>query len=386
MDLAVRLAGAVESTGHEGVILRCVAEHHQLGSADALTVGGQLAGLLHGLAHQLDGVHVQTGLGGTDVYRAAHDVGLGQCAGDGLDQAAVTGREALVHKGGVAAHKVHAHLFACGIQCLGKVHGVCIGAGTQQHGNGGDADPLVDDGNAVLGADMLHSGHQIGCLGGDLIVDFFAGLLRVRINAVQQADAHGDRAHVQIVLREHLDGLEDVAGVHHAHSSFSLNGVHRVENFLAGEVDLHPHLSGQSVHLLVQLLVGDAALGDVHQHDHGEHALQDALGDVLDVDVQLTAKARDTGDDAHGVVADDGNECFHNSYPFYINVDRTKGSPLGRGLLISSIADFTKNEHSFWKKEQGKREKECLSLAELAKTRCKLPGSVLYLSINIATG
>ena len=131
----------------------------------------------------------------------------------------VGGYTALVHKGGVAAHKVHAHLFACGIQCLGKVHGVCIGAGTQQHGNGGDADPLVDDGNAVLGADMLHGGHQIGCLGGDLVVNLFAGLLRVRINAVQQADAHGDRAHVQIVLREHLDGLEDVAGIHHAHKS-----------------------------------------------------------------------------------------------------------------------------------------------------------------------
>ena len=100
----------------------------------------------------------------------------------------------------------------------------------------------------------------------------------------------------------------------------------------------------------------------------------------------IAAQARDAGDDAHGVVADDGNECFHNSYPFYINVDRTKGSPLGRGLLTSSIADFTKNEYSFWKKEQGKREKECLSPAELAKTRCKLPGSVLYLSTNIATG
>ena len=36
------------------------------------------------------------------------------------------------------------------------------------------------------------------------------------------------------------------------------------------------------------------------------------------VDVQLTAKARDAGDDAHGVVADDGNECFHNSYPFFV--------------------------------------------------------------------
>ena len=219
MNLTIRLAGAVECTGHEGVVLRCVAEHHQLCGTDALTISRQLTGLLDGLAHELDGVHVQSCLGGTDVHRAAHDVGLGQCAGDGLDQAAVTGREALMHKGGVAAHKVHVHLFACGIQCLGKVHGVCIGAGTQQHGNGGDTDPLVDDGNAVLGADMLHGGHQIGSLGGDLIVDFFAGLLRVRINAVQQADAHGDRAHVQIVLREHLDGLEDVAGIHHAHKS-----------------------------------------------------------------------------------------------------------------------------------------------------------------------
>ena len=96
-----------------------------------------------------------------------------------------------------------------------------------------------------------------------------------------------------------------------------------------GEIDLHPHLSGQSVHLLVQLLVGDAALGDVHQHDHGEHALQDALGDVLDVDVQLTAKARDAGDDAHGVVADDGNECFHNSYPFCYSV-----RPLRHGCAV----------------------------------------------------
>ena len=95
MDLTVGLAGTVECTGHEGIVFGCVAEHHQLCRADALAVGGQLAGLLHGFAHQLDGIHVQARLGGTDIYRAAHDVGLGQCAGDGLDQAAVTGREAL---------------------------------------------------------------------------------------------------------------------------------------------------------------------------------------------------------------------------------------------------------------------------------------------------
>ena len=68
MDLAVGLTGAVEGTRHKGIVLRCVAEDHQLCCADALTVGGELAGLLDGLAHQFDGVHVQARLGGADVH------------------------------------------------------------------------------------------------------------------------------------------------------------------------------------------------------------------------------------------------------------------------------------------------------------------------------
>ena len=217
VDLAVGLAGAVERTGHKGIILRRVAEDHQLCRADALAVGGQLAGLFDGLAHQLDGVHVQARLGGTDVHRAADDIRLSQCAGDGLDEPPVTRREALVHEGRVAAHEVDADLFARSVQRLGKIHGVSLRASTQQHGDGRYADALVDDGDAVLGADMLHGGHQIRRLGGDLVVDLLTGLFRVRVDAVQQADAHGHGAHIQVVLREHLDGFEDVAGIHHTH-------------------------------------------------------------------------------------------------------------------------------------------------------------------------
>ena len=219
VDLTVGFAGAVERAGHKGVVLRRVAEDDQLCRADALTVCRQLRGFLDGLAHQLDGVHVQACLGGTDVDRAADDVRLGQSAGDGLDQAFVARRKALVHQGRVAAHKVDAHLFAGSVQCLGKIHGVRVRAGTQQHGNGGHADPLVDDGDAILGADVLHRRHQIGRLGGDLIVNFLAGLFGIRVDAVQQADAHGNGAHVQIILRKHLDGFEDVAGVDHTHWS-----------------------------------------------------------------------------------------------------------------------------------------------------------------------
>ena len=91
--------------------------------------------------------------------------------------------------------------------------------------------------------------------------------------------------------------------------------MHRVEHFLTGDVDLHPHLLGQGVCAVVQFLVADAAMADVHQHDHGEHALQDALGHVFDVDVELTSQGSNFCDDADGVVADDRDECFHIPYP-----------------------------------------------------------------------
>ena len=317
VDLTVRLAGAVECTGHEGVVLRCVAEYHQLCGTDALTISRQLTGLLDGLAHELDGIHIQSCLGGTDVHRAAHDVGLGQCAGNGLDQAAVTGRKALVHQSTVAAHKVYTHLFTGGIQSFCKLHRVGIRAGTQQHGDGCDTDAFVDDGNTVLGTDMLHRGHKVCGLGGDLVIDVLARLLRVRVDAVQQADAHGDGAHVQIVLSEHLDGLENVTGIKHTHSCVlpPSDGVHGIKNFLTGHVDLHAHLGSQCIAALVQLFVAHIAVADIHQHDHGEHALQDALGHVLDIDVQFGAQTSDLGNNAHGIVTNDGNECFHRFHP-----------------------------------------------------------------------
>ena len=68
MDDTVGLTHAVEGTRHEGVVLRSVAEHHQLGTADALLVGSELGGLLDDLAHELDGVQVEAGLGGADVH------------------------------------------------------------------------------------------------------------------------------------------------------------------------------------------------------------------------------------------------------------------------------------------------------------------------------
>ena len=64
VDDAVGLADAVERAGHERVVLDRVAEHDQLGAADAVAVGGAFRGRLDDLAHARHGVHVDAGARG----------------------------------------------------------------------------------------------------------------------------------------------------------------------------------------------------------------------------------------------------------------------------------------------------------------------------------
>ena len=66
----------MEATGHERVVVRHVAERHELDAAVRVVVGGALGDVLDDVAEQFDRVHVDAGLGGTDVHRRAHDVGL----------------------------------------------------------------------------------------------------------------------------------------------------------------------------------------------------------------------------------------------------------------------------------------------------------------------
>ena len=52
--IAAARSGAltVEGSGHEGVVLHGVAEHHQLGAAETAPAGGPFGQLLDGLAHE----------------------------------------------------------------------------------------------------------------------------------------------------------------------------------------------------------------------------------------------------------------------------------------------------------------------------------------------
>ena len=95
--------------------------------------------------------------------------------------------------------------------------------------------------------------------------------------------------------------------------------MHRVKDFLAGHGDLHLHLVPQGGEAVADGGRVDGATVQTDQHDHAEHILHDGLGDVFDVDVQLGADGADLGDDAHGVVPDDGDNSFHTICPLIQN-------------------------------------------------------------------
>ena len=78
MDLTIRLAGAVERAGHEGIILRRIAEDDQLGRTDAVALGGDLGRAANDGAHHRDGVHIDARLGRADIDAAANQIGLSQ--------------------------------------------------------------------------------------------------------------------------------------------------------------------------------------------------------------------------------------------------------------------------------------------------------------------
>ena len=206
VDDPLGLAHAVEGAGHEGVILHSVAEHHQLGAAEAALVGGAVRAGLHGLAHELHGVHVDARLGGADVHGGAHQVGDRQGLGNGGDEVAVPPGHALLHQGGEAADEVDAGLLGRPVQSLSKGH-IVVGVRSPRHqGDGSHRDALVDNGNAKLRLNVLSGLHQVLGGGGDLVVDLLTGHLGVGVAAVQQRDTHGDGADIQVLLVNHVNG------------------------------------------------------------------------------------------------------------------------------------------------------------------------------------
>ena len=206
IDDAVRFAGAVEGARHKGIILRCIAEDNQLGGTDALPVAGQFRGSADDGAHGADGIHVDAGLGAADIDRGTDELCFGKSLRDRGYQRLVAGGKAFLGQGGVTADEVDADGAGSLIQCSGILDRIAAGdAG--QHSDRRNGYPFVDNGNAVFFFDGFSYGYQVSCLADDLFIDLFTCFVDVCIGTVQQGDAHGGGADVQIFVLDHPYGF-----------------------------------------------------------------------------------------------------------------------------------------------------------------------------------
>ena len=213
----------MEAAGHERIVVRSVAERHEFDAAIGVVVGGGVRDVLDDVAEQFDGIHVDTGFGGAHVDGRAYDVGFGQRLRQGADEHLLGRGHGLRHERGVAADQIDADLLGRPVERVRDLHevvGALAGAGADQRDRG-DGDALVDDRDAVIAFDGLAGRHEILGIGGDFVVDVVADGIDVIGRAIQQADAHGDGAHVELLLLDHLVGLVDLHDIQHRCFLFS---------------------------------------------------------------------------------------------------------------------------------------------------------------------
>ena len=112
-----------------------------------------------------------------------------------------------MHQRGVAADKIHAYRLCRPIQRQSQpeVALFVIAAADQRDRRDGNA--LVHDRDTIFVFDVLAGFYKILCKRRDFRIDFFAAAVNIRIDTIQQRNAHGDRPNVQMLGFDHFNDL-----------------------------------------------------------------------------------------------------------------------------------------------------------------------------------
>ena len=202
-DNLLRLTDAVESTCHERIVPRGVGKHYQLGTAQGILVTGKLGSTLDNLTHLAHTVHVDASLGRTQVDRGAYHISGSQCLGNGVQQDFIAIGKALFHQCRKTADEVYAHSLGSLVQGLSYRHIRISLACLSSDGNRGYGNALVNDRNTILSLDILTGLYKKFGRFGNLIIHIAAELVNVRMSTITQGNAHGNGAHIQLILRNH---------------------------------------------------------------------------------------------------------------------------------------------------------------------------------------
>ena len=190
---------------HKRHVLRNVAEHNELGAADAVAVG-RCIGCFHDfLAHEAYGIHVDAALGRAHIDRRADAIGCGQGFRQRIDEIALAWRHAFFYQGAEASDEVHADFFGAFVEDAADAHHLIGRKACANRADGRDGDALVDDGNAVAVAYAVAGFHQTFGVLEDLAAHFKFEDIEIVARAVEKVDAERYRAHIEMLAAKHID-------------------------------------------------------------------------------------------------------------------------------------------------------------------------------------
>ncbi len=210
IDDTVRLGCAVESAGHERVVLDRVAEHDELGAADRTRRRGQLGRAPDHVPHLGDRIHVEAGAGRTDIDRRADALRAGERGRQGGDEVGVDRAHALFDRRREAADEVDLQV-ACGlVECFGDVDKLSTAAPSRDERDRRYGDPVVDDRQPELAREIGADTMQVLGDTRHLLEDVSAKRVGIVAHAIKQTDPDRDGADVELLRAHHLDGFEDL--------------------------------------------------------------------------------------------------------------------------------------------------------------------------------
>ena len=201
----------MKCTSHEGVVVRGIAKHHQLGTSQRILLLGLFCRLFDDVTHQTYCIHVDARLRRTHVDAGADALCGCQCLGDATNEQFIALGHAFRHNGRITTQEIHTHLFRSTIERRGNLHIVtrCTATGTTHQCNRRDTDTFVDNGDSKFLGNVLTCLHKVTCQSRYLLVYLLASHLQVRASTVQKVNTHRDSADIKVLLLYHLVGLND---------------------------------------------------------------------------------------------------------------------------------------------------------------------------------
>ena len=140
----------------------------------------------------------------------------------GLNEEAVTVCHTLRDNGRVTTEEVHPHLLRCSVECERNLYIVfwrltAVGTDERDRSNG---NTLIDNRYSKLLRNLVSCLYEVFCEGCYLLIDILASFLKRAVCAGEKRDAHGYSSNVEVLLLDHLIGLNDLRNVYHSFSLF----------------------------------------------------------------------------------------------------------------------------------------------------------------------